>query len=478
MHRRLDDLLDTADVLDGGGRQVGPGPRAAGAVRPALHDLVDGLHLGLADGGRRQVVDHLTVEAIADTHLDLVETVEHVELGQRDAADAVDLHRLAHHHRVEPAAAAGPAGHRSEFLAPLAEGPADLVVELRREGSAADAGRVRLGDAENVVEHTRSQTGPSRRLSGDGGRRRHERIGAVIDVEHGALGALEQDPLSGPANLVKGLPHGVGVRQNAGRYGQQLGKQLAVVHFRHAEAAQQGIVMKEQGVELFRDHLGVGEVAEADRPAADLVFVRGTDASPGGADLGSPKRVFAGLVEVAMQRQDQWSVLGDSHVFGADVDALPPQDLDFGKQCPRVEDDAVADDRELAGTDDARWQQAELVGYAFDDKRVAGIVTALESHHHIGALRQPVDDLSLAFVSPLRSDNHHIGHSILTPVSGLEFQLQSANVAVHENMAAPQPSRLGFRLRSRFQPADGDPTGLAKPPTFIDRGPGRQKQPR
>src|SRR3546814_13215514 len=41
---------------------------------------------------------------------------------------------------------------------------------------------------------------------------------------------------------------------------------------------------------------------------------------------------------------------------------------------------------------------------------MAGIVAALEPHHHIGAQGKPVDDLALALVAPLGADNHHVAH--------------------------------------------------------------------
>ena len=41
---------------------------------------------------------------------------------------------------------------------------------------------------------------------------------------------------------------------------------------------------------------------------------------------------------------------------------------------------------------------------------MAGIVAALEADDHVGAARQPVDDLALAFVAPLGADDGHIGH--------------------------------------------------------------------
>jgi hypothetical protein len=39
---------------------------------------------------------------------------------------------------------------------------------------------------------------------------------------------------------------------------------------------------------------------------------------------------------------------------------------------------------------------------------VAGVVAALEAHHAVGVFGQPVDDLALALVTPLRADNDDV----------------------------------------------------------------------
>ena len=80
--------------------------------------------------------------AIAGADLDLVEAVQHVELGQRDAVDAAGDAGLAHQHGVEPAAAALAPGHGAELVAALAQLFADGVVQLGGEGAFADAGGV------------------------------------------------------------------------------------------------------------------------------------------------------------------------------------------------------------------------------------------------------------------------------------------------------------------------------------------------
>src|SRR5690242_19323329 len=98
---------------------------------------------------RRQIVELAAVEPIAGADLHRLEAVEDVELGERNAGDPADCHRLSDQHRVKPAAAAAAAGDRAELVPALAEPLSDLIVLLGREGTGADTGRVRLGDAEH-----------------------------------------------------------------------------------------------------------------------------------------------------------------------------------------------------------------------------------------------------------------------------------------------------------------------------------------
>jgi hypothetical protein len=144
------------------------------------------------------------------------------------------------------------------------------------------------------------------------------------------------------------------------------------------------------------------------------------DAAAGGADLAVAAGRFAQPVEVAVQRQDERGVLGDQQVAGGDRDALGLEPVDLLQQGPGVDDDAVADDRQLAWPDDARGQQAELEGAVADDQGVPGIVAALEAHDDVGPLAEPVDDLALALVPPLGADHRDISHELGPPVNADE----------------------------------------------------------
>src|SRR5712692_2821724 len=222
-HRAADQLLDPAHVFDRLRGQLGPRTGAGGRVLPAFDRFVNRLDRRLRALAGRKIVDLPAAEAVADADIDALEAVEDVELGQGEAVDAAGAHGLAHQHRVEPAAAPRPPGHRAELATALAEREPDVVVLLGRERPLADPGRVRLADAEHVADRARAEPAAGRRLAGDRVRGGDERIGAVVDVEQDRLRALEQDALALAPLVVEQRPHAVHVGQHLRRHRGKLG---------------------------------------------------------------------------------------------------------------------------------------------------------------------------------------------------------------------------------------------------------------
>ena len=108
------------------------------------------------------------------------------------------------------------------------------------------------------------------------------RIGAVIDIEQHALRALEQDLAAAAQRRVEIAPHGLGERQHEiGDCGQVAAQPFAVDR-RFLEAGAQRIMMRAQAVEQRVELVEMGEVADADRPAPNLVLISRADAAPGG----------------------------------------------------------------------------------------------------------------------------------------------------------------------------------------------------
>ena len=168
----------------------------------------------------------------------------------------------------------------------------------------------------------------------------------MVDVEQRALRALEQDALAGAALAVEPLVDGVHVGQHFWRDAEQFLADRRRIDRREAETAPQRVVMRQKPGDLVVERVGIGEIAEADRAPADLVFVGRADAALGRADLGAALAAFLAMrVEFAMQRQDQRDVFGDLEIVRRHRDALRLDLRDLLDEMMRVEHDAVADDR-------------------------------------------------------------------------------------------------------------------------------------
>src|SRR6188474_3306800 len=90
----------------------------------------------------------------------------------------------------------------------------------------------------------------------------------------------------------------------------------------HAEAAAEGIVMREQPLDLGIEAHEILEVGDPERAAADLVLIGGPNAAAGGADLAGTGSILANDVELAVERQDQHGIVGNPQIVPADRDAL------------------------------------------------------------------------------------------------------------------------------------------------------------
>jgi hypothetical protein len=211
-------------------------------------------------------------------------------------------------------------------------------------------------------------------------------------------------------HVVEKRPDGIREGQDARRDPGKLGDEVLRLHLRLAHAAAQRIVVGEQSFHLGANGGKIGQVIHADGAAAHLVLIGGADAAAGGADLARARGRLAELVEFAVQGQDEGGVpamrrlaretstpceeslsISAASAHGSITTPLPMTESLPGRTMPG-------------------WQQRELVGDAVDHQRVAGIVPALEAHHHIGPLGQPVHQLALALVAPLGADHRHIRH--------------------------------------------------------------------
>ena len=166
--------------------------------------------------------------------------------------------------------------------------------------------------------------------------------------------------------------------------------------------------MGQKACNLGRQGVGLGQIGNPNGAATHLIFIGWTNAPARRADLTSSRLSFAGLIKVAVQGQDQNGIVRQGQQFGTNDHALRANPGDLVQEGPRIDDDAVANDRLLA-LHHARRQQRELVGHIAHHQSMACIMPALEANHDIRAIGQPIDNLALTLVAPLGADHGDVG---------------------------------------------------------------------
>lgn len=106
-----------------------------------------------------------------------------------------------------------------------------------------------------------------------------------------------------------------------------------------------------------------------------------------------------------MQIKDHLSAVAQEETLAHTLQALLFQVVQLLEEGRHMYHDAGSDQVHAAGIDQARRQQMEVVGLAVGDDGMAGIVAALGSRAQLGLGTENVDELSLAFVTPLGADH-------------------------------------------------------------------------
>ena len=162
---------------------------------------------------------------------------------------------------------------------------------------------------------------PTHAAPGERVRGGDERIGAVVDVEHRALRALE-DHRAGPSSSISHISFEVSAMCCSRRWPKVevfLGHRVQVERRVLLERAQREPLGLHRGDDLLLQDLLVEQVLHADAQPRRLVGVAGADAAARGADLQPAELRLAGRVEQQVVGHDQVRVGRDAQA--ADVDA-------------------------------------------------------------------------------------------------------------------------------------------------------------
>ena len=279
---------------------------------------------------------------------------------------------------------------------------AHAAEEFGGEGARAHAGGIGLDHGHDPVEGVWRAAAAGRGLARDGVGRGDEGVGAVIDIEMGALGAFEEHVAACGHGILDDRGHVAEVGDQAsGHRGDGFGHGH-VVQGRHVvELGEKGIFFDKGLDDLATEQFGILEVTGPDADAGHFVFVARADAAAGGADLAAGAQGFPSAVDEPVVGHDDVGLAADDEPARRHVHAPCPQGIHLLAQHLGIEHHAVADEAGGAGVQDAGGEQVHDGFFAADHQGMAGVVAALEPDHGLGRFGQQVDDLAFAFIAPL-----------------------------------------------------------------------------
>ena len=175
-----------------------------------------------------------------------------------------------------------------------------------------------------------------------------------------------------------------------------------------AQRSDLGVVGRGRSPHGCGECVGVEHIAGADADAAGLVGIGRPNALQRGADLVVAASGFVQRVERLVPREDEVGLMADLQLRTADAAAL--EGVDLAEQRGQIDHHSVADDGDDVRVQHATGDELQRVPLGAHHHGVAGVVAALVAHH-VGVFgSEKVDDLGLAFVTPLGAYDNGDGH--------------------------------------------------------------------
>jgi hypothetical protein len=149
------------------------------------------------------------------------------------------------------------------------------------------------------------------------------------------------------------------------------------------------------------------QISQTKRPTSDLVLVGWADSPAGRSNLGLTATGLPRLINGYVIRQNQRYVIGNPQPL-AHGHACGLEFINLAKQCPGGENHPITDVADHAGAQDSGRDEPQHLFASRHHEGMSCVMPALKAHNALGRLGQPVNDLALAFVTPLGADHHDV----------------------------------------------------------------------
>ena len=263
---------------------------------------------------------------------------------------------MADQNRIKPATAARTPRNRAKLMPTLAKAAANTIMQFGREWPFPHTGAVRLGNTQHKPRSRRPHARPRARIGSNRVGTGYKRIGAVVHVQHDRLRAFEQNPAAIAACIVQNVPCCSHKGQHLGGNIAQERQQFFLGKSWRAKTCQQRVMVQEQFIQLPVQRFRLGQIAQTDGAAGNLVLIGGANATAGGANLAVTTCGLTRTVKRTMHGQDKGNIFRNLQGFGGNLQPLFANTGNFGQQGLRVHHNAIANNAQLAA-DHTRRQQ-------------------------------------------------------------------------------------------------------------------------
>ena len=260
-------------------------------------------------------MQHFVAVFVAGANFYFGKIVQNVKARHRHIINARQNARIAHDASVKPTRAAGAFRHRAVLVSVFAQFVAYGVKLFRGEGTFAHAGAIRFHHAHDFVDFARCNACANRHAARNGVRCRNVRVCAVIDVEHGCLGAFEQHFFPG-GDVIVHQSYGIanirgnllGVRRIFGENFIKRKGRMVVEFFKFV------VFPRQIAFQLGGKNFLVRQIADANADAVVPVHVTWTYAAFGRADFVRAFLLFFHTVHQPMIRHNDVRPVGYEHL--------------------------------------------------------------------------------------------------------------------------------------------------------------------
>ena len=174
------------------------------------------------------------------------------------------------------------------------------------------------------------------------------------------------------------------------------------------------------------------EITRSDRGRPqDLVGIGRADSSASGSD-GIVTRVLRKqflqcAIEHLVMFQHEVASIGDVDA-GLCIDSSTLNRVDLFDEFHGIDDHAVSDHTLDVRIQDPRRDQVQCVFRITNDHGMSGVGASVVPDHHVMSGGQKIDDLALAFVTPLKSDDRGVSWQCLRTVFSCRHLADSCRV--------------------------------------------------